>query len=118
MTKSRTKANTLRANTYLAVLLLVACAACDPDERLPEQHLLLDFVDARIAVPLDALDVWLTSKPSRPEHFAIHGDGTVIAGRIPRGLRIGYEEDWHVLLGQAFRFPTGVATPPTPGSRY
>jgi len=64
-----------------------------------EQLLVLEIEGTVRRVPLDAMDVWLSRNPSRPEPFEIHGNGVALVGTLPRELRIGYEENWRALVG-------------------
>lgn len=87
------------------VMLLVGCAGGESSEEAAienfEQKLMIDIDGTTVALPLDAMDVWLTDDPARPEYFEIHGDGIAIVGTLPRNLRIDYAENWHVLMGQS-----------------
>lgn len=66
-----------------------------------EPKLTIDLEGRTVSLPLDALDVWLTRSQSRPETYEIHGDGIAIFGTFPRDLRVGYEENWHLLVGKS-----------------
>jgi hypothetical protein len=100
---SRATANRLRVFGCFAVLLLAGCAASESDVRSRvedfEQNLLIDFDGTKVPIPLDAMDVWLSRRGVRPEPFEIHGDGISIVGTFDPGIRIGYEENWQVLVG-------------------
>lgn len=93
-----------RTRVALCMLLLAGCEGGRPDPREEvesfEQRLIVEVRGTGMAVPIEAMDVWLTDDPSRPESFEIHGDGVSLGGRLPVETRIGYDENWHVLLGR------------------
>jgi hypothetical protein len=87
----------------LAVLLAFGCDESDSQEAVEnfEQELRIDFDGTAMPMPLEAMDVWLTDEPDWPETFEIHGDGIAIVGTFPRDVRVGYGEDWSVLVGRS-----------------
>lgn len=53
-----------------------------------------------VVVPVDAMNVYLTEDEFSPEQFAIQGDNVALMGAFPSGMKVGYEEDWNVLMGK------------------
>lgn len=96
----------LTCSQRLGIALLVAgCSGSEPDPQAFveafRQELVLAIDGSDLAVPLEAMDVWLNEDPARPEAFEIHGDGVSIVGRMPTDLRIDYDENWQVLVGRS-----------------
>jgi hypothetical protein len=88
----------------LVAVLFLLCGGCGSGDDEPEdlaQTLTLELRDGAVPVPLDAMDVWVSTGASRAEPFEIHGEGTAIVGTLPREVHVGYEENWRALLGKA-----------------
>jgi hypothetical protein len=89
----------------IALAWLAGCGAGEPDAQVAverfQQSLVIQFEGKAFPIPIDALDVWLTRNSSRPEIFEIHGNGVAIVGAFPPGLRVGYDENWHALVGKS-----------------
>jgi hypothetical protein len=64
------------------------------------QSLDIEIEGSTVSLPLEGLSVYL-AEDGRPEIFAIEGPGLALAGTLPGGVRVGYEENWQVLVGQA-----------------
>jgi hypothetical protein len=100
------------ARTFWFLLLLAAAAglhlACggsgddDSARRLDaaNQRLVLEFEGRTLDLPLERLDIYLTEDES-PEAFELHGPGVLMAGDLPDGIRVDYEENWDALLRQS-----------------
>jgi hypothetical protein len=95
------------ARVRIAALLFVAGCLGGGEQEPPadwesfEQTIDLDFDGSGIPVPLDGMDVWLTEDDSEAERWVIHGAGTSFGGSFPHDVRIGYEDNWNVLVGRA-----------------
>jgi len=72
------------------------------------QKLVLDVDGKPVDLPLEKMDVNLVKRGNFPETYEIHGTGVVLVGEFPKGVNVGYGEDWNVLVGKAVPIlPTG-----------
>jgi len=53
-----------------------------------------------VVVPVDAMNVYLSEDEFSPEQFAIQGSNVALLGAFPPGMKVGYGENWNVLMGK------------------
>ncbi len=99
----------LRVTTsaFLAIVCAVLTASCrkaqEPGEKeagpvVPKLALVVD--SKTVELPLEVMDVFLVKRGDAPEAFEIRGNGVMLAGSFPSGVKVDYGEHWEVLVGK------------------
>jgi hypothetical protein len=94
--------------TTSAVLAILAGCSGDSDGDGPSAAvkaswtLTLRVDGADVALPLETMNVMLAEDPNvRPEVFEVLGPSVVLVGDFPKGLTVGYGENWAALFGKS-----------------
>lgn len=96
------------ATLWGCALLSLSCSSGDPSEqaaRVPDEvsgswKLVLDVDGEPWEFDLETMDIYLNEDEDEPELFVIQGSGVALAGVIPAGVCVGYEEAFDRLIGR------------------
>jgi hypothetical protein len=70
----------------------------------PSQAIVLQAAGGEIPFTIERLNLFLVEDDADAESFEFAGEGIRLVGQIPVDLRVGYNENWNVLIGKPISF--------------
>jgi hypothetical protein len=106
----------------VSAFALVSCGASgDPEQAARDREssrvawkLVLEDGVTTHEIPVERMDIYLTEDESYSEIFEIHGEGVMLVGELPRGVRVDYEEAFEKLIGRAIQIQPQGGDPRDP----
>ncbi|MCK6470295.1 MAG: hypothetical protein L6R28_01000 [Planctomycetes bacterium] len=108
--------------TLWAALVLGFLAGCGSDgpkkgpDGKPVWEVTLDVDGTETKLPVKLINVYLYDDDVTPESYQFEGEGTLLLGSFPKGVSVGYGEEWNVLIGKEIAISTTGGDPHAPGA--